>query len=107
MSLDITLTAVRPTEVYSCNITHNLGKMADAAGIYQHLWRPLELHITKAQDLIAPLALGLSKLKANPDTYRQFNPENGWGNYEALVEFVTAYLQACIANPDAEVHAWR
>ena len=35
MSLDVTLTAVRPTEVYSANITHNLW-MAEEAGIYQH-----------------------------------------------------------------------
>ena len=28
MSLDVYLTAMRKTEVYSANITHNLGKMA-------------------------------------------------------------------------------
>ncbi len=29
-------------EVYSANITHNLGEMADKAGIYYALWRPEE-----------------------------------------------------------------
>lgn len=29
--------------VFSQNVTHNLGKMADAAGIYYALWRPEEL----------------------------------------------------------------
>ena len=107
MSLDVTLTAVRPTEVFSGNITHNLGKMAEAAGIYQCMWRPEELNITKAQDLIVPLALGLSKLKSNPDEFRQYDSPNGWGKYENLVNFVEQYLQACIANPDANVSAWR
>jgi hypothetical protein len=33
MSLDITLTAVRPTPVFDANITHNLSKMADENGL--------------------------------------------------------------------------
>jgi hypothetical protein len=39
MSLDVYLTAVRKTTIYSSNITHNLGAMAQAAGIYQACWR--------------------------------------------------------------------
>ena len=37
-----------PEGAYSANITHNLGKMAEEAGIYKHLWRPEEIGITKA-----------------------------------------------------------
>ena len=29
--------------VYGANITHNLGQMADKAGIYEALWRPYRL----------------------------------------------------------------
>ena len=43
--------------VYSANITHNLTKMADEAGIYECLWRPEEIGITKAGQLIEPLCL--------------------------------------------------
>src|SRR6266496_3980933 len=50
---------VNGCELYWRNITHNLNTMADAAGIYKHLWRPEELGITKAGELIAPLAAGL------------------------------------------------
>ena len=88
MSLDVTLTAVREVPVFECNITHNLGKMADAAGIYQHLWRPEELGIKTAGELIEPLRAGLNKPKSNPGHFAQFNPENGWGNYTGLVTFV-------------------
>ena len=35
MSLDVWLVEVLPTEVYSANITHNLNRMADEAGIYE------------------------------------------------------------------------
>lgn len=35
MSLDVYLSAVRETTIFSENITHNLNRMADAAGIYE------------------------------------------------------------------------
>jgi hypothetical protein len=107
MSLDVYLTEVRPTEVYSRNITHNLNKMAMEAGIYEPLWRPEEVGITHAHQLIAPLAEGLAKLKADPEHYQKFNAPNGWGMYEHFVPFVEDYLKACIENPNAEVHACR
>ena len=107
MSLDIYLTAVRPTDVYTANITHNLNKMAEEAGIYEVLWRPEELGIRRAFELIDPLTVGLEKLKADPERFKQFNALNGWGDYDSLVDFVETYLEACKANPDAEVRAYR
>lgn len=95
------------SRVYDANITHNLGLMADAAGIYKHLWRPDENSITHARQLIEPLRDGLATLQSDPDRFRALNPENGWGSYEWLVEFVAGYLAACIAYPEAEVSVSR
>jgi hypothetical protein len=50
MSLDITLTVVRETSVFERNITHNLNRMADEAGIYGVIWRPEENGIETAAD---------------------------------------------------------
>lgn len=94
-------------EVYEDNITHNLGTMADKAGIYEALWRPEEIGITHAHQLIEPLKKGLEWLRNNPDYFKQFNPSNGWGDYEGLVMFTENYLQACEKYPQAEVSAWR
>lgn len=107
MSLDVMLTASRTTEVYWRNITHNLNRMAQEAGIYQHLWRPEELGITLASELVEPLTLGLEKLKADPDHYRKFDAPNGWGTYENFVDFVRDYLKACQENPDATIEVSR
>jgi hypothetical protein len=107
MSLDVYLEAIRPTTVYSDNITHNLGKMANAAGVYQHLWRPEELGITLAIELIAPLAAGLSALKNDPDKFKALNPDNGWGNYDGLVKFIEDYILACVENADATIRVSR
>ncbi|KAF0844364.1 hypothetical protein FNL37_1808 [Methylovorus glucosotrophus] len=103
MSLDVTLTAVRETSVYSRNITHNLTKMASEAGIYKHLWRPEEIGITKASELIKPLEDALDLLKSDPDGFEQFNASNGWGTYAGFVDFVKDYLEACKSNPDATI----
>lgn len=89
--------------VYNANITHNLNKMADAAGIYEALWRPEEIGITYAHQLIEPLRAGLGLLRERPGHFKQFNPENGWGNYDNLVKFTEQYLDACERYPQAEV----
>ena len=94
-------------ELFSKNITHNLRRMAEAAGIYREMWRPDEIGLTKAEQLIEPLQRGLDKLTGNHWVYVTYNPDNGWGTYDGLVEFVRAYLDACRKYPDAEVHVSR
>lgn len=107
MSLDVYLEEMKPTAVYSANITHNLNRMAEAAGIYQHLWRPDELGVKEARELIAPLREGVARLKAEPDRFRALEPENRWGTYEDFVPWVEDYLAACEAHPGAAVRVWR
>ena len=107
MSLNVYLSEVRETTIYDRNITHNLNKMADEAGIYKHLWRPEEIEITKAAQLIEPLREGLSLLLSDPDRFKKFDPENKWGDYDGLVDFVREYLAACEENPNASVSVSR
>jgi hypothetical protein len=107
VSLDVYLTAVRPTEVFSANITHNLNAMAEAAGIYKELWRPDEIGVTTAAQLIAPLREGLVRLRSDPEKFIALEPENKWGTYAAFVPWVERYLAACEGYPDAEVQVSR
>lgn len=98
---------IETNHLYSNNITHNLNSMAMLADLYEPLWRPDEIGITKAKQLIAPLTEGLARLEAEPDRYKALNPLNGWGNYEGLVWFVRRYLEACKKYPDADVNVNR
>jgi hypothetical protein len=95
------------TSVYSNNITHNLGKMAALANVYECMWRPDEHGLTHANQLIEPLSAGLEALLAEPAKFEALNPSNGWGNYNGLVKFVQDYLSACKRYPDAEVSVSR
>lgn len=100
--------------VYDANITHNLGKMAGEAGLYEALWRPYKLkegynipkddhtaeyefeeaNPTFAYQIIDVVEKGLEELKSKPEHYETFNSPNGWGMYEHFVPFVEKYLEA-------------
>lgn len=123
MSLDVYLTTPREgencqhcdgtgktgtsSEHFSRSVTHNLTAMAREAGIYAPLWRPDEIGITKAAQLVEPLTAGLALLRSDPERFRRFNNAHGWGVYEGLVRFVSEYLAACREHPDADVRASR
>ena len=114
MSLDVTLTSPRcPTcghpeyEYFSANITHNLGKMAEEAGVYKACWRPEEVGITKAAQLIEPLRNGIAQMKADPARFEKHNAPNGWGLYEHFLPWLERYLAACEEHPEAEVNVSR
>ena len=100
---DVSIQNYETNEVYTANITHNLGTMADKAGLYYPLWRPEEKGYHVAKDLIIPLTRGLKKLKSKPVEFDTFKPDNGWGSYDGLVTFVEEYLAACHEWPEAEI----
>lgn len=107
MSLDVSLVMMLPCEVFERNITHNLNGMAKEAGLYHFLWRPDEIGVTTAKQLIEPLKIGLALLESDPERFRKLNPPNGWGTYEGLVEVVRDYLEACEKYQDARIEVSR
>ena len=110
-------------EVYGANITHNLGKMAEKAGIYEALWRPYQLkegynipeddydaeyefeeaNPVKAHEIIEIIEKGLTDMKKRPKHYEKFNSPNGWGMYHNFVPWIEEYLKALKEFPDAQV----
>lgn len=118
MSLDVDLMVIQPVSVFSQNITHNLGKMAAAVefgvdadeiglNLYHVLWRPDEHGFKFARDISSLLDIGWNILLSDPETFRKFNPENGWGDYDGLCNFVYEYRNACWETPDAELRVSR
>jgi len=93
--------------LFNANITHNLNKMAEAAGIYKALWRPEEIGITKAGDLISFLEAGLKTMKDDPSKFIIHNPSNGWGSYKDFIPWIEHYLAACKEHPNATVSVSR
>jgi hypothetical protein len=94
-------------EVFEANITHNLGRMADAAGVYDCCWRPEEHGFTHARQLIEPLRQAVAAMRADPEKFRAHDSPNGWGKYEHFLPWLERYLAACEEYPDAEVRVSR
>jgi len=107
MSLDITLSQVQETDVYDANITHNLNEMAEALGIYKALWRPEEIGITKANQLIKPLRKAIEEMEDHPSVYKKLDADNGWGTYGDFLPWLRGLLHACVKHPEAKVTAYR
>jgi hypothetical protein len=114
MSLDVDLMVTKPISVYDGNITHNLGKMAgevklsNGMSLYDVLWRPDEQEgLGFARNISELLDEGWNILLSEPEHFKQWDPENGWGSYEGLVDFVYKYRNACWDNPDAELRISR
>jgi hypothetical protein len=92
-------------EYFSANITHNLTKMADEAGIYEAVWRPEEAGITRAGQLIEPLRRAVAEMRADPPRFERHNAANGWGLYKDFLPWLERYAAACEEYPDAHVRA--
>lgn len=95
---------------YFINITHNLNIMAEYVPIgntnlYKVLWRgdELEVPIVKGKQFEDYLYDGISFLIKNKKYLIQYNPENGWGNYDSLLQFTKDCLALSIQHPNADV----
>ena len=103
---DIIESVFETNKFWHGNITHNLHEMAEhcyGRDLYLDtlLWRnemPDDI-IEYIIDLIACLF----ELKDNPKEYKQYNPSNGWGTYEQLVEFVRSFIHALIDMPPGSI----
>lgn len=95
------------TEVFTGNITHNLVEMAQKADLYSALWRPDEIGCEYAKDITGMLTRGLKRLRKNPSGFKKYNPSNGWGSYEGLLQLVEDYLAACTEYPNAKIEVSR
>ena len=80
-------------------LTYNLSDMLTAA-----LWGSIRcMHGRRAEQVRQCVEPGLQDMVADPTWYRQFNPENGWGDYNGCVRVLTRLVELCRKYPDATV----
>ena len=107
--IDVDVGTDKPHQVllYTFGITHNLAKMAHSCGLHDYMWAIEELGFKNAKDLIEGLEEGIKELKARPEFYSKYNPENHWGNYYDLVNTASDFLEACKSFPKANISVSR
>lgn len=96
-------------EYFHMNLTHNLTEMASQCRVlgtcnynaesavvtlYDLLWHPKNnLNIeTPTLDYLEDVMACYKNLLQNPEFFKQYNPEDGWGSYEQLVKRTKQYL---------------
>ena len=106
------------SEVWSGNITHNLGAwrgtgmaqhvpLQSGLTLYDILWRPDEHNYDYlTSDYISEVKEGLQYLQNHPEELKIYNPSNGWGNYDVLLNFV-GNLYNAIKNLDLDEYDYR
>jgi hypothetical protein len=82
-------------------------RLGSALTLYDVMWRPDEHNMVYAHHIAEYLDKAFNVLLSEPNFFSTFNPENGWGSYEGLVDFVYEYRNACWDFPDAELHISR
>lgn len=94
------------------NITHNMNIMAEhiplsnGSTLYQLLWRGEEMDppIETADQMKDLLCEGLKYLAHHKEDLLQYNPSNGWGNFDSLLTFTSECLLAAIKFPNDRVY---
>jgi hypothetical protein len=98
--LDGTLTGNESVQVWDDgNITYNLGKMLRAAGFPS--WDALIG--APAAETGGMLRKVAETLRADPERFREFNPPNGWGDYEGAIGWCERFAAACARYPRATI----
>lgn len=47
------------------------------------------------EDILPLLEQGFNKLVDDPDYYKKYNANNGWGTYDELIKFLHRYIEYC------------
>lgn len=126
MSLDVSIKKSNNTEweEWWSNITHNMGDMAEHIPVYYQIqeetydndlytlvWRPEEIGdgeiCCNTNVLRQALQSGIAYMVAHREELLQYNPENGWGNYDSFLDWLINYWRACLENPNCKIEISR
>lgn len=83
--------------VFDRNVTHNLVRMWDKAGVYEALYLS---DGKRCGDYLPVLEKGLDNIQRRFSEYEELNPPNGWGSAQGALEFLTGVVIAVRENPD-------
>ena len=89
------------------NVTYNLSEMLRQPGLFKNGHRDL-MH-APCSEAAGVADSALRRLQSDPEHFRQWNPENGWGDYEGAVRFVTSLRDLCASwshVPGARLEGW-
>ena len=122
MSLDLSINV----QVAHYSLTHNLNTLCshipvgtttkytsatdseqEELSLYSILWRADEHCLYTPNDIREYLITGLTYLETNYNDLLQYNPDNGWGHIDQVIEVTRKLIADCRIYPDASLHHCR
>jgi hypothetical protein len=97
------ITTPHTMTVWELNVTHNLVPMARALGVYEAIWCPEDIGCSQAWGILPMLRDAYHTLRADREDYRSYEPGNGWGTVEGMLDVLSEYLRACAQWPHAAI----
>lgn len=89
-------------EGHSVNLTYNLSPMLYEAGFPG--WQAIVgAPCSESGGMFHRVA---ATLAADPERFKAFNPENGWGKYEDALGAMEHLAKLCVNHPDAHFGGW-
>lgn len=84
------------------NVTYNLSQMLAEAGFPGHK----AMTGAPASEAAPIFARTAERIRANPDHFKQFEAENGWGDTKWALEFLDGMVEALALYPTAVIRTW-
>lgn len=109
---------------WHANVTHNMGEMASYIPVtykvggekyendlYHLVWRPDEVgvgNICNNTNVVAEaLQTGIAYMVKHREELLQYNPDNGWGDYDSFLFWLIDYWYACLEHPGCKIEISR
>jgi hypothetical protein len=99
MSYNISLKKMKYATVRRMgNMTYNIWEMVNAAcGMTFR-----DMDGKKAAEVLPILQEVKTKMLAEPEKYKALEPDNGWGSYDGLLNYLYELIRGCEEIPDAD-----
>ena len=102
MSYWISIEPQHPTPDLEINLTYNVSGMLRRAGLHPNVVNGMK--VNEAYPIVSNV---VAVMEDNPDYFRKYNPENGWGSYEHTLEALVKIGTALYEANDDDILRWQ
>lgn len=90
------------SKAWEASPTYNLGPMWREAGCDMGEWEG------KTGEEVGPmLKAAIEAMRADPERFKRLNPENGWGDYDGLLDVFETFAAAVTQHPKFKIRLWK
>jgi hypothetical protein len=86
-------------QIFDRNYTYNIAGIAKEAGFSVR-----DFDDKSGAEIVAILEPAIERMQKDPEHFRQFEPSNGWGDFDTFLELLESLLTITKKNPNGYCH---